>query len=75
MAKQVPDVWLFNPDQVATVTYTNWKGETAKRRIVPIGPPRFGSTEHHPEEQWLLPVYDVDKKAERVFAMKDTVWH
>jgi len=53
-----------------TLTYTNWRGETADRSIVPRSV-WFGSTEWHPEPQWLLRALDVEKQAERDFALKD----
>ena len=52
------------------VVYTNWRGETAERVIQPIEI-YWGKTEWHPEEQWLLKVWDVDRAAERCYAMKD----
>ena len=52
------------------ILYTNYRGETARRRIVP-GSLRYGSTEYHPEPQWLLEAFDLEKKAERTFAMHD----
>lgn len=53
-----------------TLTYTNWKGETAQRTIIPRHI-WWGSTEWHPEPQWLLTAFDVDKGSERDFALKD----
>lgn len=53
---------------MAEVTYTNYKGKTAKRRIIP-DKWYFGKTEYHPEDQWLLIAYDVEKQAWRTFAM------
>jgi hypothetical protein len=53
-----------------TLTYTNWKGETAQRRIIPRRI-WFGSTAWHPEPQWILTALDVDKDKERHFALKD----
>jgi predicted DNA-binding transcriptional regulator YafY len=50
--------------------YTNYKGETAVRRILPKKI-WFGRTKYHPERQWLLDAYDVGKSADRTFAMKD----
>ena len=50
--------------------YTNWRGETALRRAIPISI-RHASTEWHPEKQWLLLAYDIDKQAEREFALAD----
>ncbi|WP_210246253.1 hypothetical protein [Aureimonas fodinaquatilis] len=56
--------------QAVTLTYTNWRGETDARSIVPITV-WFGSTDWHPEPQWLLKAFDVAKEAERDFALKD----
>lgn len=57
------------PD-IITVTYTNWKGITATRRIRPHSL-RFGSTEWHPEPQWLMKAEDIEKNELREFALKD----
>lgn len=51
------------------VRYTNWRGETAERAIIPLEV-YFGSTEYHPREQWLLRVWDVERQAERVYAFE-----
>ena len=50
--------------------YMNWKGETRIRevRIIYI---LFAATAHHPTPQWLLRVYDLEKKDLRYFALKD----
>lgn len=57
-----------------TITYTNYRGETGKRTIEPIKI-WFGATKWHPEPQWLLDAIDIDKQAERSFALKDiTSW-
>lgn len=53
-----------------TITYTNYRGETSERNIIPEKI-WYGSTEWHPEPQWLLTALDLDKKASRDFAMKD----
>lgn len=52
------------------LTYTNWRGETAERTIVPLSV-WYGSTEWHPEPQWLLKAYDMEKGAQRDFALAD----
>jgi hypothetical protein len=60
--------------QAVTVIYTNWRGETAERIIIPVSI-RWGKTEWHPEEQWLLKVWDIERKAYREYAVKDiTSW-
>lgn len=52
------------------VDYKNHRGETSRRRIVPVA---FwcGSTEWHPETGLLLNAYDDDKGAMRDFAVMD----
>jgi predicted DNA-binding transcriptional regulator YafY len=56
--------------KIVKIVYTNWRGETAERTIEPIQI-WFGGTEWHKEEQWLLKATDVEKGAERDFALKD----
>ena len=56
------------------VRYTNYRGETAVRTIIPIKF-LFGSNEYHKDEQWLIELYDVERKAMRVYALKEiTQW-
>lgn len=50
------------------VDYTNHRGERAIRQIMPIRL-YFGSTQWHPQEQWMLEVYDHDKDAVRDYAI------
>jgi predicted DNA-binding transcriptional regulator YafY len=52
------------------ILYTNYRGETAVRQIVPKRV-WYGSTEWHPEDQWLLDAVDLEKNALRAFALKD----
>ena len=59
-----------NEKQIVKILYTNYRGETTIRDIIPIKI-WFGSTEWHPEENWLIDAYDLGKKANRSFAMKD----
>lgn len=54
----------------ATMEYRNHQGEVRKRRIVPTLV-WHGTTEWHPEAQWLLRAYDLDKNAQRDFAMRE----
>lgn len=56
------------------ILYTNWRGETAVRSVVlPADSyaraPRFEANEWHPEPQWLLTLYDVEKRGRRTFAL------
>lgn len=57
------------PDEVR-ILYTNWKGERAWRRIIPLAIWK-GDTQWHPEVQVLLKAFDIDKGAERDFACRD----
>jgi predicted DNA-binding transcriptional regulator YafY len=56
--------------QAVSVVYTNFKGRTAVRRILPKNF-FFGNNEWHKEEQWLLLALDLDEGVERTFAVKD----
>lgn len=53
---------VHTPD-FATVRYTNWRGETADRRLI-LGDVRFGSTEWHTEPTWLITAFDLDHPAQ-----------
>lgn len=59
-----------NDKQTVSILYTNYRGETAIRRIVPKRI-WFGKTDWHPEEQWIMDAFDLEKNADRSFAMRD----
>lgn len=61
---------IITEKDVVKIIYTNYRGEKSERTIKPISI-WFGSTEWHTDEQWLLHAYDLEKNAERDFAMKD----
>lgn len=56
----------FNAETV--MTYTNYKGETSTRRIIPRTL-FYGVTPHHPEPQWIIYAWDLEKMTERHFAL------
>lgn len=58
------------PKKEFSILYTNHRGETATRRIVPERV-WFGSTRWHPEPQWLLDAKDIDRRDRRSFALRD----
>jgi predicted DNA-binding transcriptional regulator YafY len=58
------------PSPIAMIRYTNHRGETAVRRIVPHSV-RFASSEWHTDPQWLLDAFDIDRNAMRSFALKE----
>ena len=57
-------------DHPIKVIYTNWRNETAVRSIIPLKV-YFGATEYHTQQQWLLEVWDIEKQATRVYALKE----
>ena len=57
-------------EKIVTIVYTNYKGKTAVRKILPKEI-FYGHTDWHPEDQWLLTAFDIQKAADRSFAMKD----
>lgn len=54
----------------ARIDYTNHRNERSVRVINPIRI-YYGSTHWHPEDQWLLAAWDMEKNADRIFAMKN----
>jgi len=52
------------------ISYTNYKGISSVRNIIPKEI-YFGSNQWHKEPQWLLKAFDLDKNADRNFAMAD----
>ena len=61
---------LSSASQELTIDYVNWRGERAVRRVAPSRL-IFGSTSWHPEPQWLLECWDIDKQEMRTYALKD----
>lgn len=61
---------MAQDEKTVRILYTNYRGETALRTVIPEGI-YFGSTEWHPEPQWLLNALDVEKAQNRSFALKD----
>jgi transcriptional regulator with XRE-family HTH domain len=54
------------------ILYVNHRGETWVRHIQPIPPLMwYGSTDWHPEPQWFLHAFDLEKREERDFAVRD----
>jgi hypothetical protein len=61
-------------EQAVSFWYVNWRGEGAIRHVIP-GSIIFMQTKWHPEPQWVLHAFDIQKKEHRHFAMKDiTGW-
>jgi predicted DNA-binding transcriptional regulator YafY len=50
--------------------YTNWRGVTADRRVIPERI-FFGTTTHHGTPQWIMVAYDLDKRESRSFALSE----
>ena len=60
----------LDKQKIVKILYTNYRGETAVRLILP-DKIWFGKTEWHPDEQWLLDAYDIHKQAKRSFALRE----
>lgn len=54
-----------------TITYTNWKGRQAKRKVSPTGQVTHRLTEFHRVAQWLFEVIDCEDGKQKQFSMKD----
>lgn len=60
-----------NSDKGIELVYRNHRGEVRTRRIWPLGV-YFGSTQWHPERQWLMNAIDLeDDRTVKQFALKD----
>lgn len=70
MKDKLDQTHLTEDGRMIVIRYTNYRGETSDRRIVPLRI-RFASSEWHPVAQWLLDAFDLDRGAERSFALKD----
>jgi len=53
-----------------TFSYMNWRGEPSQRHVELYGV-FWGVTEWHPEPQWFVSAFDLEKKEHRDFAMRD----
>jgi formamidopyrimidine-DNA glycosylase len=56
--------------QAQIIRYTNYRLETSLRRVLPQRS-YYGSTSWHPQKQWLLDAFDLDKGEIRTFALAD----
>lgn len=59
---------VSEPGVTLTIRYTNHRGETSVRNVIPQRL-WFGVNRWHPELQWLLDAHDVDKDSDRTFAL------
>lgn len=59
----------FATGRVIYVRYENWRGEVRSRRILPHGM-RWGKTEWHPVEQWLIQATDLQDGVMKEFALE-----
>lgn len=61
---------LAEPMKRIRFTYKNYKGAVEDRTVY-AERIYWGSTEYHPEPQWLLDAWDYSRQAKRSFALKD----
>lgn len=62
----------FKLNEINRIEYTNWKGTTRKRSIIPLEL-EYGKTKFHPEEQWLVKAVDCEDRQIKFFALKDMI--
>jgi predicted DNA-binding transcriptional regulator YafY len=54
--------------QRVCIDYTNWKGERAKRIVLPLSI-FWGASQWHPKPQWLMYAFDYGRDDVRHFAL------
>lgn len=54
------------------IKYTNWRGETEERKIVPDSI-YYGANKFHPQAGWLIGAIDTESGKHRTFSMRDMV--
>ncbi len=59
---------MIDSEKTLRIVYRNHRDEVGVRRIRPLAL-WYGVTEWHSEPQWLLKAVDLDKNAERDFAL------
>lgn len=64
--------YLSKANFLIKVRYNNWKNEIGVRTIIPQKI-WYGHTEYHSDSQWLMDVWDVEKDAQRTYAMMDII--
>lgn len=60
----------FDAGTPLTFVYRNWRGEEGRRSVLPLYV-WHGTTRWHPESQWFLRAFDIDRGEQRDFAMND----
>lgn len=60
----------FAAVELAKIYYTNYKGERGYRIVLPLEI-RHGMTDWHPEPQWFIQAFDLEKRALRLFTLHD----
>ncbi|MEW5927814.1 MAG: hypothetical protein AB1941_10030 [Gemmatimonadota bacterium] len=68
LAERPSPEMLAGDREPVTILYTNHRGETRPRKVLPVRV-WWGSTRWHPQPQWLLDVVDTEKEERRTFAI------
>lgn len=63
----------IDKSRVMLVLYCNYKNDVRWRYVQPLEEACGFGTEHHPN-QWVFPVWDIDKGAERHYAFSGIMW-
>lgn len=61
---------ILEPNTMYSFDYINYRGEASRRtaRMINI---KYGNTPYHPEDQFIFTAFDIEKNANRDFAMRD----
>lgn len=64
-------VMLCASSGAVEIDYVNYAGKREWRLITMRWPPRYGTSKHHPDHQWLIDAYCHIRDDRRTFAMTD----
>lgn len=64
----IPTMHISQELNLVQFNYKNHRGKVEVRHVLPIRI-WFGSTAWHPEPQWLMEAFDLDKQGTRDFAL------
>lgn len=67
----LPEILIFANEKIK-VKYKNHKGEISDRTIIPKKI-YYGSTNYHPNNGWLLEVFDIEKNDKRTYSFNDII--
>jgi predicted DNA-binding transcriptional regulator YafY len=61
---------VLAPQRAVIIDYTNHRGDRRERKVFPYRI-EFRETPDHKPAQWVMSVWDPEKRAQRTFALKN----